>query len=207
VSADKPIVYIVDDDPSVLTLLGKLIQSVGLSVETFSSAQEFLSAARPAGPACLVLDVRLPGLSGLELQEQLARSGREIQIIFITGYGSVPQSVRAMKAGACDFLEKPFENQALLDAVNRAIERDRAARKHRDEILEIEKRIGSLTRREYEVFVRIAAGLANKQVAGELGLSEQTVKIHRARVMQKLEAVTFADLVRMAEKTFSAIGR
>jgi FixJ family two-component response regulator len=200
-SDEKSMVFIVDDDPSVRSLLSKLIQSVGLRVEAFASSGEFLSQPPPSGPACLVLDVRMPGLSGLDLQERLAQLGLDIPIIFITGFGNVPQSVRAMKAGAVDFLQKPFENQALLDAVNRALERDRSARLHYGEIHEIEARLATLTPREYEVFVRVAAGLANKQVADELGLSEKTVKIHRSHVMQKMEARTFADLVRMAERT------
>ncbi|HVO77160.1 MAG TPA: response regulator [Candidatus Bathyarchaeia archaeon] len=199
-SEQDAVVYVVDDDPSIRSLLIKLIRSIGLPVEAFSSSQEFLSSARPTGPACLVLDVRLPGVSGLELQDDLMRSGMEIPIIFITGFGSVSQSVRAMKAGAVDFLEKPFENQALLDAVNRALDKSRASLDRRLELREIAERIKSLTPREHEVFVRIAAGLANKQVADELGLSEKTVKIHRANVMRKMEAATFADLVRMAGK-------
>ena len=196
----RSVVYVVDDDPSIRSLLIKLIRSIGLPVEAFSSSQEFLSSARPEGPACLVLDVRLPGLSGLELQERLVQSGVDIPVIFITGFGSIPQSVRAMKAGAVDFLEKPFENQALLDAVNRALDRSRASLGHHLELREISDRVTSLTPREHEVFVRVAAGLANKQVADELALSEKTVKIHRANVMRKMQARTFAELVRMAER-------
>ena len=196
----KPVVYIVDDDPSIRSLLTKLVQSIDVPVEVFASSQEFLSRARPEEPSCIILDVRMPGLSGLDLQERLVQSGIDIPVIFITGFGNVPQSVRAMKAGAVDFLEKPFENQALLDAVNRALERSRLALQHRSELREIRDRIESLTPREYEVFVRIAAGLANKQVADKLAISEKTVKIHRARVMQKMQAPTFAELVRMAEK-------
>jgi FixJ family two-component response regulator len=199
-SETKPIVYVVDDDPSVRSLLKKLIQSVGLPVEAFASPQEFLSHPKPEEPACIVLDVRLPGLSGLELQERLVQSGIDIPIIFITGFGSVPQSVRAMKAGAIDFIEKPFENQTLLDAVNRALEKSRLALRQRAEMRELNDRIKSLTPREYEVFVRIVAGLANKQVADELTLSEKTVKIHRANVMRKMQARTFAELVHMSEK-------
>ena len=199
-SEEKPVVFIVDDDPSIRSLLCKLIQSVGLQAEAFASSGEFLSQPPPAGPACLVLDVRMPGLSGLDLQERLAQLGLDIPIIFITGFGNVPQSVRAMKAGAVDFLQKPFENQTLLDAVNRALERDRTARLRHEEIHEIEARLATLTPREHEVFNLVATGLANKQVADELGLSEKTVKIHRGHVMQKMEARTFADLVRMAER-------
>ena len=199
-SEEKPVVFIVDDDPSIRSLLSKLIRSVGLRAEAFASSGEFLSQPPPSGPACLVLDVRMPGLSGLDLQERLVQLGLDIPIIFITGFGNVPQSVRAMKAGAVDFLQKPFENQALLDAVNRALERDRSARLRHGEIHEIEARLATLTPREIEVFRLVAAGLANKQVADELGLSEKTVKIHRGHVMQKMDARTFADLVRMAEK-------
>ncbi len=199
-SEEKPVVFIVDDDPSIRSLLCKLIRSVGLQAEAFASSGEFLSQPPPLGPACLILDVRMPGLSGLELQERLVQLGLDIPIIFITGFGNVPQSVRAMKAGAVDFLQKPFENQALLDAVNRALDRDRSARLRHEEIHEIEARIATLTPRECEVFDLVAAGLANKQVADELGLSEKTVKIHRGHVMQKMNARTFADLVRMAEK-------
>jgi FixJ family two-component response regulator len=199
-SEEKRIVFIVDDDPSIRSLLSKLIRSVGLQAEAFASSAEFLAQPPPSCPACLVLDVRMPGLSGLDLQERLVQLGLDIPIIFITGYGDVPQSVRAMKAGAVDFLQKPFENQALLDAVNRALERDRTARLRLGEIHEIEERLATLTPRENEVFFLVATGLANKQVAGELGISEKTVKIHRGHIMQKMEARTFADLVRMAER-------
>jgi FixJ family two-component response regulator len=184
-SEEKSVVFVVDDDPSIRSLLSKLIRSIGLRVEAFASSGEFLSQPPPAGPACLVLDVRMPGLSGLDLQERLAQLGLDIPIIFITGFGNVPQSVRAMKAGAVDFLQKPFENQTLLDAVNRALERDRTARLRHEEIHEIEARLATLTPREYEVFNLVATGLANKQVADELGLSEKTVKIHRSHVMQQ----------------------
>ncbi|MGD1047474.1 MAG: response regulator transcription factor [Candidatus Krumholzibacteriaceae bacterium] len=199
-SEQRPVVYVVDDDPAIRSLLSKLVKSIGLPVEAFASSQEFLSSARPEGPACLVLDVRLPGLSGLELQERLVQSGIDIPVIFITGFGNIPQSVRAMRAGAVDFLEKPFENQALLDAVNRALVKSRVSLGHNLELREIHDRVKSLTPREHEVFVRVAAGLANKQVADELALSEKTVKIHRANVMRKMQARTFAELVRMAEK-------
>jgi FixJ family two-component response regulator len=199
-SEEKSVVFVVDDDPSIRSLLTKLIQSIGIRVEAFASSGEFLLQPPPSGPACLVLDVRMPGLSGLDLQERLAQLGLDIPIIFITGFGNVPQSVRAMKAGAVDFLQKPFENQALLDAVNKALERDRSARLRHKEILEVETRIATLTPRECEVFLLVATGLANKQVADELCLSEKTVKIHRGHVMQKMGARTFADLVRMAEK-------
>lgn len=199
-SEESSVVFVVDDDPSIRKLLAALVESVKLRTEVFASAAEFLAQPPPTGPACLILDIRMPGLSGLDLQERLAKQGWEIPIIFITGFGNVPQSVRAMKAGAVDFLQKPFENQTLLDAVNRALERDRRARMLREERREIEARLSTLTPREHDVFIKVAAGLANKQVADELGLSEQTVKIHRGRVMQKMKARSFADLVRMAEK-------
>ncbi|MDD4857018.1 MAG: response regulator transcription factor [Candidatus Krumholzibacteria bacterium] len=199
-SENEPVVFIVDDDPDVRSLITRLIQSVGLPVEAFASSQEFLSRAKPEEPACIVLDIRLPGLSGLDLQERLVQSGIDVPVIFITGFGSVPQSVRAMKAGAVDFIEKPFENQTLLDAVNRALEKSRLALRRRSEMREIDERTKSLTPREYEVFVRIVSGLANKQVADELSLSEKTVKIHRANVMRKMQARTFAELVHMAER-------
>ncbi|RJR26739.1 MAG: DNA-binding response regulator [Candidatus Latescibacterota bacterium] len=194
------IVYVVDDDPSVRTLLKKLMQSIGLPVEVYASSREFLDHPHPAVPSCLILDVRMPGQSGFELQEQLAASSEAVPIVFITGFGNVPQSVRAMKAGAVDFLEKPFENQEMLDAVNRGLERSRRFLERRREESKIEELVKTLSPREYDVFVRIVAGLANKEAAHELGLSEKTVKIHRARVMRKMNAGSFAELVRMAER-------
>jgi FixJ family two-component response regulator len=199
-SGEKAIVYVVDDDPSVRTLLKRLMQSIDLPVQSFASPQEFLERVDISNPSCLILDVRMPGQSGLDLQRRLAESGTHIPIIFITGYGSVPQSVRAMKAGAIDFLEKPFENQDLIDAVNRALEKSRQSLSHGAELREIGNRIKTLTPREYDVFIRIVTGLANKEVAHELGLSEKTVKIHRAHVMHKMNAQSFAELVRMAER-------
>jgi FixJ family two-component response regulator len=194
------IVYVVDDDPSVRTLLKKLMQSIGLPVEAYASSREFLDRPRRAVPSCLVLDVRMPEQSGFELQQRLAELSEDIPIVFITGFGNVPQSVRAMKAGAVDFLEKPFENQALLDAVHRALDRCRKSLLRRSELSQIEERVKTLSPREYEVFSKIVTGLANKETAHELGLSEKTVKIHRARVMQKMKASSFAELVRMAER-------
>ncbi len=196
----EPIVFVVDDDDSVCKSLAWLIESVGFEVETFTSADEFLERDTYDGPACLVLDVRMPGLSGLELQAELASVGRSMPIIFITGHGSVPMSVRAMKAGAVDFLEKPFDDQTLLDAITQSIEKDRRAKLERAEIREIQQRVDFLTPRECEVFALVVRGMLNKQIAYELGTSERTIKAHRARVMQKMQADSLADLIRLAEK-------
>jgi FixJ family two-component response regulator len=195
-----PIVFIVDDDVSVRRSTERLIQAAGLKVQTFTTAKEFLKNARFEGPACLVLDVRMPGLSGMDLQRELAQSGIQIPIIFITGHGDIPMSVRAMKAGAVEFLTKPFRSRSLLDAVRAAIERDRAAQKERSEAGELRQRYEQLTPREREVMVLVAAGLLNKQVASELATTERTIKFHRANIMQKMRAESLADLVRMAEK-------
>jgi FixJ family two-component response regulator len=196
----EAIVFIVDDDDGVRQSLKNLIGSVRLQVKVFASAQEFLRTKRPDVPGCLVLDVRLPGLSGLDLQKRMADAGIEIPIIFITGHGDIPMTVRAMKAGAVEFLTKPFRDQDLLDAIHQALERDRKTREERAKIEEVHSRYQSLTPREREVMALVVTGLLNKQIAGELGTSETTVKIHRHQVMEKMEAGSLADLVRMADK-------
>jgi FixJ family two-component response regulator len=194
------IVFVVDDDGNVRQSLTNLIRSVGLRVEAFASAQEFLGSKRPDMPGCLVLDVRLPGLSGLDLQKRMADADMEIPIIFLTGHGDIPMTVQAMKAGAVEFLTKPFRDQNLLDAVQQALESDRNTRAQRGEIEELHNRYGSLTPREREVMGLVVAGLLNKQIAGELGTSETTVKIHRHQVMEKMSAGSLAELVRMADR-------
>ena len=199
-TAPDPIVFVVDDDAAVREAVQKLIASVGLRVETFGSAREFLIAKRPDGPACLVLDVRLPESSGLELQRDLANSSVHIPIIFITGHADVPVTVRAMKAGAFEFLTKPFRGQELLDAIQVAIAKDRVAWGERAQMAELRARHNSLTVREKEVLQLVAAGLLNKQIAAELGTSELTIKTHRGHVMRKMGAESLADLVRMSER-------
>lgn len=199
-STDEPIVFVVDDDRAVREGTESLIASVGFRVETFRTAQEFLSHPRPDAPGCLVLDVRLPGLSGLDLQRELAAAGTPIPIIFITGHADVPMSVQAMKAGAVEFLVKPFRDQQLLDAIQQAIDRDRVERRRRMELAELRTRYESLTPREREVMALVVTGLLNKQAAAELGISEITVKVHRAQVMRKMQVESLADLVRMAER-------
>lgn len=194
------IVFVVDDDDPVRRALERLIRSVGLPVEAFASAQELLERDLPEGPACVVTDVRMPGLSGLDLQQELSRLGRPMPIVFMTGHGTVPMSVRAMKAGAVDFLQKPVDEQLLLDAIHHALERSGREREESGRQEGIRARIDTLTAREREVFELVVRGLLNKQIAAELGASEKTIKVHRARVMQKMRADSLADLVRMAER-------
>ena len=195
-----PTVFIVDDDPSLRDSLQFLLESVGLGVRIFSSAQDFLDGAAPEAPGCLLLDVRMPGMSGLDLQHELAEAEISLPIIFITGHGTVPMSVRAMKAGAVDFLEKPFDEQDLLNAVSQAIEQDRKDRLEREELKKIQKRVDALTPREYEVFTLLISGMLNKQVAYRIGTTERTIKAHRSRIMEKMKADSLADLVRHAER-------
>jgi FixJ family two-component response regulator len=194
------IVFVIDDDESIREALNSLIRSVGLKVETFATADEFLQSQRPNLPACLILDVRMPGLSGLDLQRDLAGTNIHIPIIFITGHGDIPMSVRAMKAGAVEFLTKPFRDQDLLDAIQQALDRDRLVRSQRADNEELINRYHSLTPRETEVFGLVVKGMLNKQIALQLGISEITIKLHRRQVMEKMQAGSLADLVRMAEK-------
>ena len=197
-SADG-LVFVVDDDASTRESLKNLIRSVGLQVEVFASARDFLRSQRPDVPACLVLDVRLPGLSGLDLQKQMAEAEGQIPIVFISGHGDIPMTVRAMKAGAVEFLTKPFRDQDLLDAIQQALERDRKAREQRAEVEQLRARYRLLTPREREVMALVVTGLLNKQIAGELGTSEASVKVHRQHVMEKMQAGSLAVLVRMAD--------
>ena len=199
-SETDAMVFVVDDDAPMRESLKNLIRSVGLRVELFASAQEFLRSNRPDRPSCLVLDVRLPGLSGLDLQRRTTEAGMEIPIIFITGYGDIPMTVRAMKAGAVEFLSKPFRDQDLLDAIQQALERDGKARDQRAALEELRSRFASLTSREREVMKRVVAGLLNKQIGAELGTSETTVKVHRHQVMEKMGAGSVPELVRMADR-------
>jgi FixJ family two-component response regulator len=193
-------VFVVDDEPAICLSLQRLVRSVGLEAQTFSSAQEFLGAKRPDGPGCLVLDVRLPGLSGLDLQQELLDAKVDLPIVFITGHGDIPMTVRAMKAGAVEFLTKPFRDQDLIDAIQHGIEKHRAARKERGKIDEFKTLYDSLTPREREVCSLVAQGLLNKQIAAQLGAAEKTIKVHRGQVMRKMKAESLADLVRIGEK-------
>jgi FixJ family two-component response regulator len=198
-STDQPIVFVVDDDASMRQALSRLFQSVQLRVEVFSSPQEYLQSERPDVPSCLVLDVRLPGLSGLDFQAELAKADVRIPIVFITGHGDIPMTVRAMKAGAVDFLAKPFRDQDLLDAVTAAIQRDEKRREHEKAIANLNTHFASLTAREREIMALVASGLMSKQIAAQIGLSEITVKVHRSHIMKKMGARSVADLVRMAD--------
>jgi FixJ family two-component response regulator len=199
-TAPEATVFVVDDDPSVRRGIARLVKSAGYTSQGFPSAREFLDAELPQCPGCLVLDVRMPGPSGLDLQDELAARGISIPIIFITGHGDVPTSVRAMKAGAVDFLEKPFEDQALLDLIRRSIARDREKRAEHARIDSIRERIDSLTPREREVFELVITGMLNKQIAYDLGASEKTIKVHRGRVMRKMGVESVAELVRLAQQ-------
>jgi FixJ family two-component response regulator len=199
-SEERAVVYVVDDDPSMQRSLDTLLRSVGLEVRLFSAAQELMRADRPDAPGCLVLDVRLPGMSGLAFQEELAKAGVALPVIFITGHGDVPMTVRAMKAGAAEFLIKPFDDQVLLDAVHAAIERDRASRREAAGLAALKARYDELTERERQVMKLVVSGRVNKQIAAELGLSLVTVKVHRGQVMRKMLAKSVAELVRMADR-------
>jgi RNA polymerase sigma factor (sigma-70 family) len=194
------IVFVVDDDPSVRSSLKFLLSTVGLQVESFGSADTFLRREPPDAPSCLVLDVRLPGLSGLDFQRELAAKNIRIPIVFLTGHGDIPMSVRAMKAGAVEFLTKPFRDQDLLDAVRIALERDNRRREQEKEVTDIQRRVDSLTAREQQVISMLVSGMLNKQIAGQLGTAESTVKVQRSRAMEKMHAESLVDLVRMIEK-------
>ena len=198
-SVEEPIVFVIDDDAPMREALGNLFRSVGLQVEVFGSASEFLQSKLPDVPGCLILDIRLPRLSGLDFQAELVKAGIHIPIIFMTGHGDIPMSVRAMKAGAIDFLTKPFRDQDMLDAVTTAIERDRGNRNEARILSDLRALFATLTPREREVMALVTAGLMNKQIAAEIGIAEITVKIHRGHIMRKMAAKSLADLVRMAQ--------
>lgn len=199
-SDEAPIVFVVEDEKLVRRALERLIRAAGFAVRAFPSARDFLGVERPEAPACLVLDVRLQDLSGMDLQQELIRAGDDLPIVFVTGHGDIPMTVRAMKAGAVEFLTKPFRDQDLLGAIEQGISLSRAARQHRREMLGLQQCYDSLTAREREVFPLVTSGLLNKQIAVRLGTSEKTIKVHRGQVMHKMQAASLADLVRMGEK-------
>jgi RNA polymerase sigma factor (sigma-70 family) len=199
-SESESIVFVVDDDPSVRSAIERLIGTVGLQVQLFGSAQEFLASKLPNVPSCLVLDIRLPGISGLGLQRQLVEANVQIPIIFITSHGDVPMTVRAMKAGAVEFLTKPFHDQDLLDAIHLALEKDRGRRQQEAELAALRERFESLSPREREVVAMVVSGMLNKQIAAQIGTAENTVKIHRSRAMEKMQANSLADLVKMIQR-------
>ena len=199
-SEERAVAFVIDDDPSMRRSLDTLLRSVGLDVHVFTSAQEFMGAVRPDAPGCLVLDVRLPGMSGLAFQQELVKAGIALPVIFLTGYGDVPMTARAMKAGAAEFLTKPFDEQVMLDAIHAAIERDRARRRDVASLTEVKARYSALTERERQVMKLVVEGRVNKQIAAELGLSLVTVKVHRGQVMRKMRAKSVPELVRMADR-------